>query len=223
METRTTSAGSADVATPALQPLSQVRTETRSNQARIERKEASMLRKPSGYGLPCATCHLYYAADLDSCPTCSGNERVAVTVSAVTLRPPLAAEAAPDNALVEQERVEKERDEFLKQFKSQLLEAHEEVIKAPAVCTLGEHPSQDPEPAAICKPCYDRLQERVDVFEAALHIDLKEAAQIVYDAVWADPSEPSKTYTNAASALITELRKRSGASSLLGPFHPLGN
>jgi len=67
------------------------------------------------------------------------------------------------------------------------------------------------------------LQERVDVCEAALHIDLKEAAQIIYDAVWADPSDPSKTYTNAASALISELRKRSGVSSLLGPFHPLGN
>jgi hypothetical protein len=38
----------------------------------------------------------------------------------------------------------------------------------------------------------------VDVCEAALHIDLKEAAQIVYDAVWADPSDPSKTYINAA-------------------------
>ena len=46
--------------------------------------------------------------------------------------------------------------------------------------------------------------------EAALHIDLKEAAQIVYDAVWSDPSDPSKTYQNAAQALLTELRKRSG-------------
>jgi hypothetical protein len=87
---------------------------------------------------------------------------------------------------------------------------------------LGEH-GQGAEPASICKPCYDRLQERVDVCEAALHIDLKEAAQIVYDAVWADPSDPSKTYTNAASALLSELRKRSGVSSLLGPFQPLGN
>jgi len=26
--------------------------------------------------------------------------------------------------------------------------------------------------------------------EAALHIDLKEAAQIVYEAVWSDPSDP---------------------------------
>jgi len=48
------------------------------------------------------------------------------------------------------------------------------------------------------------------IMEAALHIDLKEAAQVVYEAVWSDPSDPSKTYQNAAQALLTELRKRSG-------------
>ena len=31
--------------------------------------------------------------------------------------------------------------------------------------------------------------------EAALHIDLKEAAQIVYDAVWLDPSLVRRTRT----------------------------
>jgi hypothetical protein len=129
-----------------------------------------------------------------------------------------AAEPVPDNAVVEQER-----EAFLKQFKSQLFAAHAEVSSAPAICTLGEHHIEGAEAATICKPCYERLQERVDVCEAVLHIDLKEAAQIIYDAVWADPSDPSKTYTNAASALITELRKRSGVSSLLGPFQPLGN
>ena len=77
--------------------------------------------------------------------------------------------------------------------------------------------------ATICKPCYDRIQERMDVCEAALHIDLKEAAQIIYDAVWADTSDPSKTYTNAASALLGELRRRSGVSTMLSPFQPLGN
>jgi len=41
-------------------------------------------------------------------------------------------------------------------------------------------------------------------------MDLKEATKIVYDAVWSDPSDPSKTYQNAAQALLTELRKRSG-------------
>jgi hypothetical protein len=35
------------------------------------------------------------------------------------------------------------------------------------------------EPAAICRPCYDHLQEGADLMEAALHMDLKEAAQIV--------------------------------------------
>ena len=57
--------------------------------------------------------------------------------------------------------------------------------------------------ADICKACYDRLQERVDCIEAALHIDLKEAAQIIYDAVWADPSDPNKTYQNAANAMLS--------------------
>jgi hypothetical protein len=43
----------------------------------------------------------------------------------------------------------------------------------------------------------------------------------VYDAVWADPSDPGKTYQNAASALLTELRKRAGITAVLGPFQPL--
>jgi len=125
-------------------------------------------------------------------------------------------EPAPDTDVVEQER-----EAFLKEFKSQLFAAHAEITSAPVVCTLGEHHVQGAEAASICKACYDRLQERVDVCEAALHFDLKEAAQIVYDAVWADPSDPSKTYINAAGALLAELRKRSGVSSFLGPFHPL--
>jgi hypothetical protein len=174
-------------------------------------------RKPSGYGMPCASCRLYYAAELESCPTCNSKERVSATAVPAVPRTQAAAEPVPDTEVLEQER-----EAFLKEFKSQLFAAHAEVASASVVCSLGEH-AEDAEPASICKPCYDRLQERVDVFEAALHIDLKEAAQIVYDAVWADPSDPSKTYANAAGALISELRKRSGASSLLGPFQPLGN
>ena len=61
------------------------------------------------------------------------------------------------------------------------------------------------------------------MFEAALHLDLKEAAQIIYDAVWSDPSDPGKTYQNAASALLTELRKRAGMTALLGPFQTLSH
>jgi hypothetical protein len=176
------------------------------------------VQKTSGYGLPCAKCRLYYPADLDCCPTCRSTERVSPIT---TKKPPRvaqsAAEATPDNTVIEQER-----EEFLKQFKSQLLEAHAEVVNAPgAICSVGEHLAEEPAHAEVCKTCYERLQERLDVCEAALHLDLKEAAQIVYDAVWADASDPNKTYQNAANALLTELRKRAGMNSLLGPFHPL--
>ncbi len=130
-----------------------------------------------------------------------------------------AVDAIPDAAIIEQER-----EEFLRQFKSQLMEAHAEVVNAPeSVCKFVEHHSGEPARAEICPACYERLQERLDVFEAALHLELKEAAQIIYDAVWADPSDPSKTYQNAASALLTELRKRAGMTTLLGPFQPLSH
>jgi hypothetical protein len=42
---------------------------------------------------------------------------------------------------------------------------------------------------------------------------LKEAAKVIYDAVWSDPSDPSKTYLNAARAILTELRKRAGIAA----------
>jgi len=174
--------------------------------------------KSSHYGLPCSKCRLYYPANLDICPTCSHNERVSPNVIPAIPKSQAAAEPVPDAAVVD-----KEREAFLKEFKSQLFAAHAEVANSPVVCTLGEHHVQGAEPASICKTCHDRLQERVDICEAALHMDVKDAAQIVYDAVWADPSDPSKTYTNAANALLTELRKRAGVSSMIGPFQPLGN
>jgi hypothetical protein len=179
-----------------------------------------IVRKQSGYGLPCVKCHLYYPADMDVCPICKSKGRVAPVVPQL---PPKVAEpgveAAPDVGVLE-----KEREEFLRQFKSQLFAAHAEVAnEIPSACTLAEnHPGQV-DKTEICKPCYDRLQERVDVCEGALHMDLKDAAQIIYDAVWADPSDPGKTYTNAANALMTELRKRAGISGLLGPFQTLSD
>ncbi|MCU1300221.1 MAG: hypothetical protein JWQ87_505 [Candidatus Sulfotelmatobacter sp.] len=223
--TRTTAAATGKLTPPVIQPenavRSSVRNDVRNDLRNAVRNDVESPRQFSGYGLPCANCRLYYPANLDSCPACNSKERVSASI--VPIIPPVqaATEILPENA-VEQDRVELEREEFLKQFKSQLVAAHSEASNSPTVCSLGEH-GEEPESASICKPCYERLQERVDVFEAALHIDLKEAAQIVYDAVWADPSDPSKTYTNAASALITELRRRSGVSSMLGPFHPLGN
>jgi hypothetical protein len=128
-----------------------------------------------------------------------------------------AADPVPDSAVLEQER-----EEFLRQFKSHLLEAHADVMSAPeSNCKFTEHHRGQPSKADVCTNCYERVQERLDVCEAALHIDVKEAAQIVYDAVWADPSDPGKTYQNAASALLTELRKRAGITAVLGPFQPL--
>ena len=128
-------------------------------------------------------------------------------------------EPLPDSAAVEQER-----EEFLRQFKSQLMEAHAEVANiSESVCKFEEHHAGEPASADVCTACYERLQERVDVFEAAMHLELKEAAQIIYDAVWADPSDPGKTYQNAASALLSELRKRAGMTTVLGPFQPLSH
>ena len=187
----------------------------------VRSSEADASHKSTGFGLPCANCRLYYPASLDTCPACNSKERVSPVVTRATRAIPIpqpVTDPEADAAMLEQQR-----EAFLKEFKAQLFAADGEAGDAPASCTVGGHHNEAVEAASICRPCYDRLQERVDVFEAALHIDLKEAAQIIYDAVWADPSDPTKTYTNAASALLTELRKRSGASSLLGPFHPLGN
>jgi hypothetical protein len=178
------------------------------------------VEKFSGYGLPCIKCHLYYPADLDACPICRTTERVAPVVAMA--KPKSVTQEAPEVA-PDSEVVEHEREEFLRQFKSQLYAAHAEVTNATAAtCNLGDH-SGEPENAEVCKTCFDHLQERVDVCEAALHIDLKEAAQIIYDAVWADPSDPSKTYQNAANALLSELRKRAGVTTVLGPFQPLAD
>jgi hypothetical protein len=185
------------------------------------RSGAEASHKSSGFGLPCATCRLYYPAILDTCPACNSKERVSPVVTRATRAIPIPQPATDPEANAAM--LEQQREAFLKEFKSQLFAAEGEVSDVPAGCKLGDHQSETAEAASICRPCYERLQERVDVFEAALHIDLKEAAQIIYDAVWADPSDPTKTYTNAASALLTELRRRSGASSLLGPFQPLGN
>jgi hypothetical protein len=176
--------------------------------------------KVAGYGLPCAKCRLYYPADLDICPTCHHHERVSPIVPRVQKKLTQSVpDPVPDSAVVEQER-----EEFLRQFKSQLMEAHAGVVNASGTaCVLSEHRAGDDTGAVACKSCYERLQERVDVCEAALHMDVKEAAQIIYDAVWADPSDPSKTYENAANALLAEIRKRGGMNSMMAPFQPLSD
>ncbi len=168
--------------------------------------------------MPCAKCHLYYPADLDSCPTCHNKERVAAVAPKM---PPKRAQTAPDpvptGALLEAER-----EEFLRQFKSRLVEAHASVTSAPgSACKIEENHPGSPAATEICRSCYERVQEKLDACECALQIDVKDAAQIVYDAVWADASDPSKTYQNAASALLAELRKRAGISAVIKPSEPL--
>jgi len=204
-----------------------VRTALAAKEAGVRRAEpsaagasAEAAKKASGYGLPCAKCHLYYPADLDSCPTCHHKERVSPNAPKLPVKMAQArVDPVPDSAAVEQER-----EEFLRQFKSQLMQAHATVVSGgESVCSMGEHHTGEAARAEVCKTCYERLQERLDVFEAALHLDVKEAAQIIYDAVWADPSDPSKTYQNAASALLAELRKRAGINSVLSPFQPLSH
>jgi hypothetical protein len=170
----------------------------------------------TGYGLPCSKCKTYYGADLNACPVCQTKERVSPLVSTLpTIVAP--AEELPDSALLEEER-----ERFLLEFNAKVQAAQLEGDPgAGHDCNLQEHHNGSAAPAVVCQGCYDRIQERVDLMEAALHIDLKEASQIVYDAVWADPSDPNKTYQNAAQALLLDLRKRAGVKLVLGPLQPL--
>ena len=166
-----------------------------------------------GYGLPCAKCKTYYAADLTVCPVCQTKERVSPVVATLPVVP---STAEPDPVALEEER-----ERFLRDFKSQIAASEVEAEATVSNCTLSENHSGSPATATICQGCYDHLQERVDLMEAALHMDMKDASQIVYDAVWADPSDPNKTYQNAAQSLLLELRKRAGVKLVLGPLQPL--
>src|SRR5437660_771482 len=188
-----------------VQPILQTNTEFRAtyNLACNVVRAAQPSPRHVGYGLPCSKCGTYYLADQSICPVCKCGERISPTT--LPARAGL-QNAQPDAGELE---LEEERKPFPKEFKSQLFSAHRQ-INASFRCRLEQNHQGGHEPAAICRPCYDHLQERVDLMEAALHMDLKEAAQIVYDAVWSDPSDPRKTYQNAAQALLSELCERSG-------------
>ena len=134
----------------------------------------------TGYGLPCAKCKTYYAADMTACPVCKTNERVSPVVATLPVAP-ATAEELPDPIALEEER-----ERFLKDFKSQIAASDVEADAASHNCALSENHLGNSESAKICQGCYDHLQERVDLMEAALHVDLKDASQVVYDAVWAD-------------------------------------
>jgi hypothetical protein len=180
-----------------------------------------------GYGLPCVKCKTYYAADLLMCPVCKSEERVSPVLDASASSIPSVPETAlpaPDDAALEEER-----ERFLREFKSQSYAAQVQIDPAQVDsesslgCSIEGNHQGGFESAEVCQSCYMRLQQRVDLLEASLHMDLIEATRVVYEAVWADPSDPSKTYQNAARAVLGELRKRAGISVVLGPLQPLAH
>jgi hypothetical protein len=123
-----------------------------------------------------------------------------------------AAESQPDGTVLDEER-----ERFLREFKAKLYAAHMQINPTAQLrCTFSDERSGAHEGATVCKGCYDQLQTRLDQCEAALHMDVNEAAQVIYDAVWADPSDSNKTYLNAAQALLSAVRNRAGLKTILG-------
>jgi len=175
-------------------------------------------KKPVGYGLPCARCHAYYPADMNACPICKSPERVPATPPGVQPTSPVATQAATGLQLDE------ERERLLKELKSQAFASHTQINTAAAFqCVLKHQHSGANEPAAVCHSCYSDARQKADLMEAALHMDAKDAAQIVYEAVWSDTSDPNATYLNAATALLSELHRRAGIGLLLGGHRPLAH
>jgi hypothetical protein len=182
--------------------------------------DAAPLQNPksTGYGLPCSRCRAYYPADMTACPICKSAERVSPT--AVAARPLASVAPHPETKAL----LDDDRERFLKELKLQAFASHTQINAATTFrCVLEHQHNGSSEPAAVCHTCYTELKQSADRMEAALHMDTKEAAKIVYEAVWADTSDPNKTYQNAAASLLGELRKRAGIGLLLGPNQPLAH
>lgn len=163
---------------------------------------AATVTRAIGYGMPCANCRAYYPADMVACPICHAKERVSPTAVASIAS---SQTPAPDQAKL----LAEERDR-LRELKSQIYASHPQVATTTFRCALDQNHDGDVEPAAVCHTCYSTARQRADRMEAALQMDTQAAAKIVYEAVWADTSDPNKTYLNAAIALLAELRKRGG-------------
>jgi hypothetical protein len=172
-------------------------------------KPSPIDKKPAGYGLPCAKCKTYYLASLSTCPICKSTERVS---PAALIPQRKRAEATQGKT------AENQQETILRDLKSQL--SAESQAAAQARCRFaGDEPAH--KAASVCKTCYEDLEERLDLYEAALHMDLHEAAQVIYDAVWADTSDSNKTYLNAARALLSEVRKRAGLNVVMSSLQTL--
>ena len=114
--------------------------------------------------------------------------------------------------------MKEERDRFLREFWTTALNVNGQVdaqTDKPAArrCSLEASHKGELEPATVCQTCYAHLQQRLDLLEAALRMDLKETTQVIYDAVWSDPSDPGKTYHNAAQAVLAKLHIRASISA----------
>ena len=168
--------------------------------------------KPAGYGLPCAKCKTYYLASLSACPVCKSTQRVSpIAVIPARQRVVSVSHATPQDQT---------QENILRALKTKLAADSQAGTQTQTRCTFaGDEPSH--KPASVCKTCYEDLEERLDLYEAALHMDLNEAAQVIYDAVWADTSDSNKTYLNAARALLAEVRKRAGLKVVLGSMQTL--
>jgi hypothetical protein len=175
----------------------------------------------AGYGMPCAKCRAYYPADMPACPICKARERVAPTagVQAVAAQ----SAAAPTPAPSEHAKLLAEEREKLRELKSQIYASQSQVGPSTFRCALDHNHDGNVEPAAVCHHCYTTASEQAERMEAALHMDTREAAKIVYEAVWADTSDPNKTYLNAANALLSELRKRAGMGPAPGTNQALAH
>lgn len=177
-------------------------------------------KKAVGYGLPCSRCHAYYPSDMHACPICKSPDRVSASAPVMHTAAPVPA-AAPQPT---EAQIDDERERFLKELKSHAFASHTQINpEATFRCVLDHQHTGATEPAAVCHSCYSDARQQADRLEAALHMDNKEAAKIVYDAVWADTSDSNKTYLNAATALLTELRRRAGIGLLLGSHQPLAH
>lgn len=216
--------------TPGLAPGTGMR---RIEPAEPARSGAKADAPRAGYGLPCANCGTYYTADLNACPVCQSTERVAANDAGAEIVNEVATQMLPahvsgaqvtlEGELVPDEgQLMAERDRFLREYKAKLFATHKLNAAVTFHCTLDRNHASGYEPASVCKSCYEEMEQKADRLDAALRMDLKEAAQIIYEAVWSDPTpgDPGRTYQNAAEALLVELRRRAGTTLLLGSLKP---
>lgn len=183
-----------------------------------------------GYGLPCRNCTAYYAANVIGCPYCGSVERSPAT-GTNTLHPPVFKEkdpcdlqsniqdarsrarldAPPGNIPVSNEALGgTPRNPDGQLSVSHSLSANPINPLQALPCSVEGNHINGNQPAAVCTSCYTEITERLQQIEAALCIDVRETAQLIYDAVWLDPSpsDSTRTYKNAAEAVLREIGRR---------------